>query len=234
MADSPFYKDTGKFGLASQISMLFRNKMFGKFMAVMDPNSNHKVLDIGVTSDDKYQESNYFEKMYPYKEKIVCVGTENGNHLEKKYPGLKFIKVTSGKPLPFKDKEFDIAFSNAVVEHVGNTEEQRAFVKEMLRVSKTFFLTTPNRWFPVEFHTALPLLHFLPNNIYRKALTAIGETYWSQEGNLNLLSKNELHSLFPDEFRVRLDSVKLLGMSTNLIAYCNVQDSVKEDKIGLR
>lgn len=205
--------------------------MFRKFISVMEPNVNCKVLDIGVTSDDKYQESNYFEKMYPFKENIVCVGTEDGNHLEEKYPGLKFIKVIPGEPLPFNDKEFNIAFSNAVIEHVGNTEDQRVFVKEMLRVSKAFFLTTPNRWFPIEFHTALPLLHFLPKKVYRRMLIAIGESYWSRERNLNLLSKNELHALFPEESGVKLDSVKLFGMSTNLIAYNN---TAKEDSNDLR
>jgi SAM-dependent methyltransferase len=219
MSDSPFYKDTGKIGLASQISMQFREKMFRKFMSVMGPDASLKVLDVGVTSDDKYQESNYFEKLYPYKEKIVCVGTEDGTHLESKYPGLKFIKVISGEPLPFGDNEFDIAFSNAVIEHVGNTDSQRAFVKEILRASKSFFLTTPNRWFPVEFHTALPLLHFLPKKLYRRVLDAFGESYWSKEENLNLLSRNELRALFPEKTTVKMDGINMFGITTNLIAY---------------
>lgn len=223
MNDSPFYKDTGKIGIASQISLKFREKMFGKFMAVMGPNASSRILDIGVTSDDKYQESNFFEKMYPYKDKIVCVGTEDGKHLEKKYPGLKFFKVTSGNPLPFKDQEFDIAFTNAVIEHVGNFEQQKAFTEEMLRVSKAFFLTTPNRWFPIEFHTALPLLHWLPKIVYRKMLTALGESYWNREENLNLLSKKTLLALFSGISIVKYDSVKLFGMPTNLIAYNNIR-----------
>ena len=216
---SPYYKDTGKVAFASQISMYIRRKMFTKFMNVIKPNENQKILDIGVTSDTKYQESNYFEKLYPYKDKIVCVGTEDGSHLETQYLGIRFVQIVPQNPLPFRNKEFDIAFCNAVIEHVGDSGKQKKFINEMLRVSKFFFLTTPNRWYPVEFHTAIPLLHFLPKKIYRKALNILGETYWSKEENLNFLSKKELRELFPKGSNIIIDDVRLLGLSTNLIAY---------------
>lgn len=219
MSDSPYYKDTGKIALASRISMHVRRKMFTKFITSIKPNQNQKALDIGVTSDAQYQESNYFEKLYPYKDKIVCVGTEDGSHLETQYPGIRFVQIVPQEPLPFRDKEFDIAFCNAVIEHVGNAKRQKEFINEMLRVSSSFFLTTPNRWCPLEFHTAIPLLHFMPKKMYRKILNMLGETYWSKEENLNLLSKKELRALFPKESNVRIDNVRLLGVSTNLVAY---------------
>ena len=167
---SPYYKNTGKISFASKISMHFRKIMFDKFMEILKPLPHHKILDIGVTNDDTYQESNYFEKLYPYTSQIVSIGTEDGSHLEKKYPGLQFQKVKPGQPFPFQDKEFDIAFSNATLEHVGNAEAQTNFVREVARVSKTFFITTPNRWFPVEFHTAIPFLHFLPKKLIKGLL----------------------------------------------------------------
>jgi len=219
MNESPYYKDTGKVAFASQISMHIRRKMFSKFMTAIKPNENQKILDIGVTSDSKYQESNYFEKLYPHKEKIVCVGTEDGSHLETQYPGIRFVQIVPQESLPFRDKEFDITFCNAVIEHVGDSKRQKKFINEMLRVSSSFFLTTPNRWCPVEFHTAIPLLHFLPKKIYRKILNVLGETYWSKEENLNLLTKKELRALFAKDSNVSIDNMRLLGLSTNLIAY---------------
>lgn len=219
MNNSPYYKNTGKIALASKISVEFREKMFSKFMANMKPNAGHRVLDIGVTSDNKYQESNYFEKLYPHKDRVVCVGTEDGSYLETKYPGLKFIQIIPQKNLPFDNNEFDIAFSNAVIEHVGSRESQKAFVLEMLRVSRSFFLTTPNRWFPIEFHTAMPLLHYLPKKMYHNFLAAFGENYWNKEENLNLLSRSDLINMFPKETNFVIDNVRLFGMPTNLIAY---------------
>jgi len=219
MRISPYYKNTGKIALASKISVQFREKMFAEFMAKTKPESKQRILDIGVTSDDRFQESNYFERLYPYKNKIVCVGTEDGSYLETKYPGIKFIQIKSQEPLPFDNNEFDVAFSNAVIEHVGSRERQRAFILEMLRVSKAFFLTTPNRWFPIELHSAIPFLHFFPKKIYRKLLTLLGETYWSKEENLNLLSRKELVALFPIGMNIVIDSVCIFGLPTNLIAY---------------
>jgi SAM-dependent methyltransferase len=229
MNNSPYYKDTGKISLASKVSMLLRRKMFAMFMAKIRPDSEQKVLDIGVTSDARFQESNYFERMYPYKDKIICVGTEDGSYLETTYPGIKFIQIRPQEPLPFDDNEFDVAFSNAVIEHVGSRESQRAFILEMLRVSKAFFMTTPNRWFPIELHTAIPFLHFLPKKVYRKLLTLLGETYWSKEENLNLLGRRELADLFPAETNIIMDSVSIFGLSSNLIAYCTSRKENRSD-----
>jgi hypothetical protein len=101
-------------------------------MDVMQPLSNTRVLDIGVTSDSTYRESNFFEKLYPYIGQIVCLGTENGSHLEAEYKGLRFRQVKSGEPLPFGKHEFDVAFSNAVLEHVGNANQQAAFIQDLV------------------------------------------------------------------------------------------------------
>ena len=68
--------------------------------------------------------------------------------------------VADGRRLPFADGEFDIAVSNAVVEHVGDADDQRAFVHELCRVGQQVFVSTPNRWFPIEGHTLLPFVHY--------------------------------------------------------------------------
>ena len=67
-----------------------------------------------------------------------------------------------GRDLPFADGAFDLGFSNAVVEHVGGREEQRRFVHELCRVAKRVFVTTPNRFFPLEVHSLVPFAHWLP------------------------------------------------------------------------
>ena len=55
--------------------------------------------------------------------------------------------------LPFADGEFDLVFSNAVIEHVGGEQRQRRMLAEIDRVaSGGWVVTTPNRWFPVEAH----------------------------------------------------------------------------------
>lgn len=67
------------------------------------------------------------------------------------------------RDLPFDDDTFDYVVSNAVIEHLGEDVGAAAAVRESLRVArKAVFHTTPNRRFPIETHTQLPLLHWAP------------------------------------------------------------------------
>jgi hypothetical protein len=106
-----------------------------------------------------------------------------------------------GRDLPFADGEFDVAFSNAVLEHVGEREAQRDFVRELCRVSRRVFLTTPNRWFPLEVHTLLPLVHWLPRAPRESLYRALGR----EEGvGVELLGPRGLLALFPEATGARL------------------------------
>jgi hypothetical protein len=65
-----------------------------------------------------------------------------------------------GRQLPFADGYTDMILANAVIEHVGDLADQVRFVKEQTRVARTWVITTPNRWFPIESHTSTILLHW--------------------------------------------------------------------------
>jgi hypothetical protein len=80
------------------------------------------------------------------------------------------------------------------------------------------FLTTPNRRFPVEFHTLLPLALWLPISLYRKLLVALGLEFFADENNVNLMSKRSLTQVARTAGIERFDirSVSLFGLPTNL------------------
>jgi SAM-dependent methyltransferase len=219
--DSVYYQHSGSLPLASRLSYTARQRIFARFMQIMKPLSHETVLDIGVTNDIRFKESNFFEQFYPYRSQLLCVGTEDGSHLESLFPGVRFRPVVPGAPLPFADKQFDIVFSNAVIEHVGNTCEQRAFVREACRVGKRVFMTTPNRWFPVEHHTGVPFVHYLPKALHRLALRRTKFAYWSHEAHLNLLTRSEFEAIFPPEHPVEVAfaGVGIGPFCSNLVAY---------------
>jgi SAM-dependent methyltransferase len=216
---SAYYQHSGPVPLASCISMHVRRKMFDLFMREFTPGPETSVLDIGVTSDTTFQESNYFEKLYPYPHRVTCVGTEDGSHLLVEYPGLIYRRVQPGAALPFSDGEFDIVFSNAVIEHAGSRREQAAFAHEACRVGKAFFITTPSRLFPIEHHTGLPLLHYLPPPLFRAALRHTRYRYWADEQNLNILTARAFTRLFPEEVMPIVRTVSLAGIPSNLVAF---------------
>ena len=193
--------------------------MFERFVSLMQPTPASRILDLGVTEDTGNAESNYFEQWYPHKERIVCAGVEDASHLERQFPGITFRRIVPHEPLPFADGEFDIVFSNAVVEHAGSRRQQRFFIDEAARVGRRFFITTPNRWFPLEMHTALPVLHYLPPPAHRKLLSALGLADWATEERLNLLDARSLRELFAARHDVSIAAIRFAGIVSNLIAH---------------
>jgi 2-polyprenyl-3-methyl-5-hydroxy-6-metoxy-1,4-benzoquinol methylase len=71
-------------------------------------------------------------------------------------------RLADGRDLPFEDQATDFILANAVIEHVGDADEQARFVQEQTRVARAWAITTPNRWFPVESHTSAVLCHWFP------------------------------------------------------------------------
>jgi len=172
-----------------------RKKVYSIFVTMCTPSENDTIIDIGVTPDESLKESNFFEQFYPYKNKITAVSIEDASFLEQKYNGLKFVQIEKNENFPFQDNEFDILFCNAVIEHVGSREEQCFFISECIRISKKFFFQTPNRYFPLEMHTIIPFLHWLPMKYFRKILKLLKKDFFASEENLNLFTWKELHQM---------------------------------------
>jgi hypothetical protein len=126
-----------------------------------------------------------------------------------------------GRDLPFEDRSFDLVHSSAVLEHVGSRAQQVAFLAELLRVSRRgVYLTTPNRWFPVEFHSVLPLIHWLPPRAFRAVLGRLGHADLAREENLNLLGPARLRELCAEVVpaqRASVRTLKLFGWPSNIV-----------------
>ena len=97
-----------------------------------------------------------------------------------------------------------------MIEHVGGRERQEAFVREALRVGRRVFVTTPNRWFPIEVHTRLPLVHWLPEGPAGRAYDLAGKS-WARENRL--LGPSDLRSLFPGPVEIRNLGLTLVAIA---------------------
>lgn len=121
-----------------------------------------------------------------------------------------------GTRLEFTTGEFDVAFSNSVIEHVPH-ELQASFAAEIRRVSHRYFVQTPNRYFPIEPHYQLPLFQFLPRRV-RQALNRRFTLGWRARGQweeISLLSARDMRRLFPD---AEIHRERVLGLTKSLIA----------------
>lgn len=194
-----------------------QQRIYIQFTKLFPPAEYTKILDLGVNGSLDQPELYFFEYNYPFKEKITAAGLEASTSFSNFYPKIRYVTVRRNEPLPFPDKSFDIVFCNAVLEHVGSRELQKHFLQEIFRVGRNAFVTTPNRWYPVELHTVLPLLHWLPTPVYRYLYKLLGFDFFSREENLNLLSRGSLKKLAVTTQALSIHTHRFLGMVSNLI-----------------
>jgi SAM-dependent methyltransferase len=160
---------------------------------LFQPTPALRVLDVGY-SDEEYSETdNFLEKHYRWPEQITALGIETPDRFRTRYPQVDVVQY-DGDDFPFDDNEFDVCWSNAVIEHVGNRERQLKFLSEINRVARSAYITTPNRFFPIEVHTRTPLLHFLPKPMFDGYLRRVGMD-WAAGDYMHLMSRSDLTRL---------------------------------------
>jgi ubiquinone/menaquinone biosynthesis C-methylase UbiE len=112
----------------------------------------------------------------------------------------------------FHDGEFDVVYSNSVIEHVGGDKEIQSMANEIRRVGQRYYVQTPNRYFPVEPHFVFPMFQFMPVSL-RVTFVQHFPLGWFEKipdrksaeelvRSINLLSKRQVRSLFPDAVTV--------------------------------
>ena len=203
--------------LISNTILQNRIKIFYELEHKYFSNPKFKVLDVGTTPSLSAHE-NIFLKNYKWKNNITCLSNQNLEILSKEFKDTKFI-IGDGKKMDFEENEFEIVFSSATIEHVGSFQEQLKFISECKRVASKFvIITTPNRYYPIDFHTKLPFLHMFPKKIHRAALKFFGDNFFSQEKNLNLLSKREIIKLCEKlNLKFQILNHRFLGLTSNYI-----------------
>ncbi len=186
--------------VSARISLQSRERKLRLFLDLFHPGSDTSVVDVGVTNAPFGEGSsdNFFEALYPWPAQVTGVGHTELDRFEAAFPTVTAVRA-DGRELPFADGQFDLGFSNAVVEHVaGGRDGQRQFVNELCRVARRVFVTTPNRWFPVDPHSLLPFVHWLPDGSRRRRLLAAR----GFDDVLDPLGPGELAALFPYPVRI--------------------------------
>ena len=167
-------KKTFLHSIFKKITIDARNEFFRIFKQNTKYSISKSIIDIG-TTPSLDAEQNIFLERTKKNHNIACLSNQNCKILSKKYPNIKKFITRDGKSTNLPNNSFDIVHSNATIEHVGSRANQIMFIKECLRISKKrVFIQTPNRFYPIDFHTTLPFIHWLPKNIHRKILKIIG------------------------------------------------------------
>jgi ubiquinone/menaquinone biosynthesis C-methylase UbiE len=186
----------------------YRNQKIELFLRFVRENGRGgRLLDVGGGPGVDGE----FLELYREFDEVVVV---NLDPVEFKVPaGARVRKIVAdARELPLENRSFDWVFSNAVIEHVGAWEHQERFANEIQRVAaRGYFVTTPNKYFPIEPHMMLPFYQFLPVFVQKK-LAPYSPGYLREYWKIELLSAGQMRKLFPGA-RVRAVGFPIIGNS---------------------
>lgn len=110
--------------------------------------------------------------------------------------------------IPFKKDDFDLIFSNSVIEHVGSIQNQRKFAEEVTRLSNRYIIQTPSFWFPLEPHSLIPFFQFIPHKIRALLIMTFNINYFPKAKSYKeavsvskttiMFTKKNFQKLFPE------------------------------------
>ena len=160
-----------------------------------------KIIDIG--GSDYYWKSLGFTGDDNYKIDIINIEDQETDS----FKNISFIKKDVRDLGFIKGKEYDLVFSNSMIEHLGNSEEQKKLADEIQRIGKNYFIQTPNYYFPVEPHFLLPFFQFLSDDMKTKLISKFDLGWFEKQTDIvkarelavsvKLLKEIDLKKLFP-------------------------------------
>jgi hypothetical protein len=176
------------------------------------------ILDIGTTKDNS-QSSNLIIKNLNNFQKYKSISDQKikSNFFSKSLQKSITQEFSSNEIEEFSS---DVVISNATIEHVGSYLEQLKMIENIIKLTKKIFIiVTPNRMHPIEFHSKIPFLHWLPKKLHREVLSIFGLKYLSREENLNLLKSSDLINMMKNFENVKYDIryLRFLLLKSNLI-----------------
>ncbi len=138
------------------LAKVMRGRRFAFFRELIEPLPKPiQILDVGGTQD-------FWERENFTAPELASITVVNLEAPASRHANITTMSGNACDMPEFKDGQFDVVFSNSVIEHVGGLEQQRAMASEIQRVGKRYFVQTPNRYFPIEPHYMFPFFQFLP------------------------------------------------------------------------
>lgn len=182
------------YAVLNPFSILMRKARMRLFIIIMKPVKGMKILDLGGQP-----------AIWDFVETpliITCVNLPGIAMIEyKTHHNIRYVEGDACNMPIFQSGDFDMVFSNSVIEHVGDTEKQIQFANEVMRLSNNYWIQTPCKVFPIEAHTGMPFWWYYPSwlktyflNQWSKKLPA-----WSEMvATTRVINKEDLKIMLPN------------------------------------
>jgi len=141
----------------------------------------------------------------------------------------------------YADSEFDVAFSNSVIEHLYNYKNQCKMAAEVQRVATAYWVQTPNFWFPFEPHFHILGWQWMPRAV-RVGVIRRRQCGWrgpcsnvedarAAVDEVRLMTKAELRRAF---LGAEIWNERMFGMVKSMVAYGGFGTTVENAEKALR
>jgi hypothetical protein len=178
----------------SPFARFMRKKRMRLFQNIITPAEGMRVLDLGGRPE-------IWDYVKPVLE-ITCLnlpGILNASY--ETHHKIKFVEGDACNIADYNFGDFDIVFSNSVLEHVGDIRKRIQFANEVKRLSKTYWVQTPCKYFPIEAHCGMPFWWFYPQWLKTYFLSRWSKKLpaWAEMvSGTTVISEPELKNLLPD------------------------------------
>jgi hypothetical protein len=204
----------------ASLAVKLRRKRFEFFLMLLEGvPAPVRVLDIGGTSQ-------FWRTMPDTRREQLQITLVNLVREPTTVAGMQSLAGDATDLRQFSDSQFDVVFSNSVIEHVGSFDAQMRMANEVRRVGKMYFVQTPNLFFPLEPHFLVPGFQFFPLGV-RAWMLSNFNLGWSaripdrdraraEVESVRLLSLRDLRRLFPE---ARIHAERFAGIVKSFVAY---------------
>ncbi len=219
--------------LQRQFSRRSRERRAAIFRNLFSLDQDTKILDLGSETGAAIKAVLEGTPVRPRNVHIADIDAQAVAQGSREF-GFTPVVIGEGEALPFPDGFFDIVYCSSVIEHVtvpktivwelrssrefraASRKRQKAFADEIKRLGKRYFVQTPNRHFPIESHTWLPFIGWLPRRLLIPTLR-LTNLFWVKTANpdFHLLDKEEMTRLFEG---ARILEERAFGLTKSLIA----------------
>jgi SAM-dependent methyltransferase len=227
-------------GFNRRVRTASRNRRSALFRSLFDLGPQTRVLDLGGSNGAHIHSLLAGTAVRPENVYVADVDQQALRTAASRF-GFVPVPLAPEADLPFEDACFDVVLSSSVLDHVTSPadelwrerstarfqqrarERQQRFAREIERVARGYFVQVPNRWFPVETHTWLPFVGYMPRS-WQLRVIAMSNRFWIKKTapNFYLPTANDMCRYFPAAVLMR---EKVCGLTKSLIMVRRSKDT---------